>query len=58
MVRNGALPGVENLAFHGALFVTGALSLVTKKDWAHYFLSLAALTLILAYVVLLFANLA
>lgn len=58
LARQGALPEVANLAFHGLLFVAGALAAFSRKDSLNLGLALAVLILLIAYIVLLFAELA
>lgn len=58
MVRMGRLPEPANLAFHGALFTTFAVGLLTKSDWAHRALAAAAVLLMAVYTLSLFADLA
>jgi hypothetical protein len=58
LVREGDLPSTGNLVFHG-LFAAGSLwLLITRNDVAHKIGGFAGLGLILAYVTLLFAELA
>lgn len=58
LVRMGHLPEAANVAFHGLLFAIGGAALATERDVHHRVLACTALLVILAYVVLLFAQLA
>ena len=58
IVRQGHLPEWRNLAFHAAFFTTAALALATRRDLHQRILAMVGLILILAYVALLFAELA
>lgn len=58
LVRSGSLPEPINLAFHAAMFVIGGSALVARRDLYHRVLAFVALLLIVAYISLLFAELA
>jgi hypothetical protein len=58
VVRTGALPAPANLAFHGGLLASAAGGLFVRDERAQWATASAAVVLILAYVILLFARLA
>ena len=58
LVRQGTLPEAANVGFHSALFVIGLLAAFSRKDSLNLVLSLAVLIFLIAYVGLLFAELA
>ena len=57
-VRSGALPGPANLAFHGGLAAVALAALLARRDLHQLIIALAGLAVMVAYIVLLFANLA
>lgn len=57
-VRMGRLPGPENLAFHAMLFLIGGVGLAGARDALQRAVAVAAFAAVLAYVALLFSELA
>lgn len=58
VVVGGRLPSAPNLAFHAGLAACGAAALASRRDGVQLAAGLAAVGLIVAYVGVLFANLA
>lgn len=58
VIRMGRLPGAENLGFHAVLFMIGAAGLASARDTVQRAVAVAAFLAVLAYVALLFAELA
>jgi hypothetical protein len=54
---NGELPGPANLAFHGLLFATALIAIVTEREAYHRFFAYSSLAMIAVYITLLFARL-
>ena len=57
LLREGHLPGTENLAFHAVFAATAILALLNRRRWLHAIIAPAGLIGMLAYIGLLFARL-
>lgn len=57
VLREGHLPALENLAFHGMFAATAILALAIRRRWLHALIAPAGLLCLLAYIGLLFARL-
>ena len=57
LLREGRLPGGENLAFHGLFAAVAILALLNRRRWLHALIAPAGLIGLLAYIGLLFARL-
>jgi len=58
LIRMGHLPAAENLAFHAVLFLIGGVGLGDARDVVQRAVAASAFLAVLAYVALLFADLA
>ncbi len=58
VIRMGHLPAADNLAFHAVLFLIGGVGLASARDAIQRAVAVAALLAVVAYVALLFADLA
>jgi hypothetical protein len=57
LLRDGRLPGAENLAFHGLFAGVAILALSSRRHWLHVIIAPVGLVGLLAYIGLLFARL-
>lgn len=54
---NGELPSPANLAFHGVLFATSLVAVLTERESYHRFFAYSSLAFMATYITMLFARL-
>jgi hypothetical protein len=57
LAMNGELPDPANLAFHGLLFATALIAIITERESYHRFLAYSSVAMIAVYISALFARL-